>query len=70
VPSLQREEYWYYREIIFNMASSEHVFDSCVLRFWVGGTESDKHSVVVFSCDSIETKVEFIAQCQLGLYLQ
>jgi hypothetical protein len=24
----------------------------------------------VFSCDSIETKVEFIAQCQLGLYLQ
>jgi hypothetical protein len=70
VPSLQLKEYWYYQEILFNVTSSEHVINSYVLRFWVGGTESDKHSTVMFSCDSIETKVKFIARYQLGLYLQ
>lgn len=28
VPSLQLKEYWYYQEIIFNVASSEHVVNS------------------------------------------
>jgi hypothetical protein len=69
VPSLQLKEYWYYQEILFNVTSSEHVINSHVLRFWVGGTESDEHSTVVFSYDSIETKVTFIAQHQLRLYL-
>jgi hypothetical protein len=70
VPSLQLKEDLYYQEILFNVTSSEHVINSYVLRFWVGRTESDKHPTVVFSCDSIETKVKFIAHDQVGLYLQ
>jgi hypothetical protein len=43
------------------VTSPEHVIDSYVLRFWIGGTESDKHSTVVFSFVGIEAKVNFIA---------